>query len=130
MHTLVLVVELPDLLLRQLLEGPHHAVPGVVEQHIHIILCQSFPAGFPDLLRVHQIQWHDSHARQTGQLAGFLRISLGILSEYTMDTLASGYQKYPVTPEIAFNIGIFANDLDDLTPAANEFVRLITQEMA
>lgn len=57
-------------------------------------------------------------------------IGIGILSEYTMDTLASGYQKYPVTPEIAFNIGIFANDLDDLTPAANEFVRLITQEMA
>lgn len=56
-------------------------------------------------------------------------IGIGILSEYTMDTLASGYQKYPVTPEIVFNIGIFANDLDDLTPAASEFVRIITQRM-
>ena len=57
-------------------------------------------------------------------------IGIGILSEYTMDTLAAGYRKYPVNPEIAFDIGIFANDLDDLTPAAVEFVRLITQRTA
>ena len=54
-------------------------------------------------------------------------ICIGILSEYTMDTLVTGYRKYPVKPEITFDIGIFANDLDDLTPAAVEFVRLITQ---
>ena len=54
-------------------------------------------------------------------------IGIGILSEYTMDTLVKGYRKYPVKPEITFDIGIFANDLDDLTPAAVEFVRLITQ---
>lgn len=57
-------------------------------------------------------------------------IGIGILSEYTMDTLATGYRKYLVKPEITFDIGIFANDLDDLTPAAAEFVRLITQRMA
>lgn len=53
-------------------------------------------------------------------------IGIGILSEYTMDTLVAGFKKYPVNPEITFDIGIFANDLDDLTPAALEFVRLIT----
>ena len=54
-------------------------------------------------------------------------IGIGILSEYTMDTLVSGSPKYPLTPEIAFDIGIFANNMDDLTPAAHEFVRLIRQ---
>ena len=57
-------------------------------------------------------------------------IGIGILSEYTMDTLAAGYRKYPVNPEIAFVIGIFANVLDDLTPAAVEFVRLLTNRTA
>ena len=53
-------------------------------------------------------------------------IGIGILSEYTMDTLASGYQKYPVTPEIAFDIGIVANNLDELTPVSQEFINMIT----
>ncbi len=55
-------------------------------------------------------------------------IGIGILSEYTMDTLVTGHRKYPVTPEISFDIGIFANDLDDLTPAASEFVRIISAD--
>ncbi len=54
---------------------------------------------------------------------------IGILSEYTMDTLVAGHRKYPVKPEIAFDIGIFARDLEDLTPAALEFVHLITQRL-
>lgn len=49
-------------------------------------------------------------------------IGIGIVSEYTMDTLAAGYPKCPLAPEIAFDIGIFASDLDDLTPAAQKFV--------
>lgn len=53
-------------------------------------------------------------------------IGIGILSEYTMETLASEYQKYPVTPEIAFDIGIFANNINDLTHASQEFVNMIS----
>lgn len=56
-------------------------------------------------------------------------IGIGILSEYTMDTLVTGYRKYPVTPEISFDIGIFANNLNDLTPAAAEFVPMITRNL-
>lgn len=52
-------------------------------------------------------------------------IGIGILSEYTMNTLVAGYRKYPVTPEISFDIGVFANDLNDLTPAAQRFVNMI-----
>ena len=52
-------------------------------------------------------------------------IGVGIVSEYTMDTLAPGWLKYKVTPEITFDIGLFANDLKDLTPAAREFVEMI-----
>ena len=52
-------------------------------------------------------------------------IGIGILSEYTLETLAPEEPKYPVIPEITFEIGLFANDLNDLTPAAAEFVRII-----
>ena len=52
-------------------------------------------------------------------------VGIGILSEYTMDTLAAGYQKYPVAPEISFDIGVFANDIHDMTPAAQEFLNRI-----
>lgn len=52
-------------------------------------------------------------------------IGVGIISEYTLNTLAPGYPKYPVIPEISFDIGLFAKDLNDLTPAAAEFVRII-----
>lgn len=52
-------------------------------------------------------------------------IGVGILSEYTLNTLAPGYPAYPVLPRIAFDVGLFANDLDDLTPAAAELVRII-----
>lgn len=52
-------------------------------------------------------------------------IGVGILSEYTLNTLAPDVPKYPVLPEITFDIGLFANDLADLTPAAAEFVRVI-----
>lgn len=52
-------------------------------------------------------------------------IGVGIISEYTLNTLAPGCPKYPVIPNISFDIGLFANDLNDLTPAATEFVRMI-----
>lgn len=52
-------------------------------------------------------------------------VGIGIISKYTMETLAPNYPKYPVVPEITFDIGLFANDLNDLTPAALEFLRII-----
>ncbi|MFJ5770154.1 LysR family transcriptional regulator [Psychrobacillus sp. NPDC093180] len=54
-------------------------------------------------------------------------IGIGIISEYTLDTLARGFSKYPISPTISFDIGVFANDLDDLTPVAFEFVRIIKE---
>lgn len=52
-------------------------------------------------------------------------IGVGIISEYTLNTLVPNYPKYSVIPKISFDIGLFANDLKDLTPAASEFVRII-----
>lgn len=52
-------------------------------------------------------------------------VGIGIISKYTLETLAPGYPKCPVVPEITFDIGLFANDLNDLTPAAAEFLRII-----
>lgn len=57
-------------------------------------------------------------------------IGVGIVSEYTLDTLAPDCPKYPVDPQITFDIGLFANDLKDLTPAAAEFIRLIRENPA
>ena len=52
-------------------------------------------------------------------------IGIGILSEYTMDTLVPEYPKHPLTTDITFDIGIFANSMADLTPAAHEFVHMV-----
>ncbi len=54
-------------------------------------------------------------------------IGIGIISKYTLEALAPNYPKYPVIPEITFDIGLFANDLNDLTPAAVEFLRIINR---
>ena len=52
-------------------------------------------------------------------------VGAGILSEYTMKTLAPDAPCHPVTPQITFDIGLFANDLRRLPPAAAELVRII-----
>lgn len=54
-------------------------------------------------------------------------VGIGIISKYTLETLAPSYPKYPVVPEITFDIGLFANDLNDLTPAAAEFLRILNR---
>ena len=56
-------------------------------------------------------------------------VGVGLISEYTLNTLAGSLKKYPVTPDIVFEIGLFANDLNDLTPAAGEFIRIIKKDM-
>lgn len=51
---------------------------------------------------------------------------IGIISEYTLDTLSRGtFDKFKVTPLIAFEIGLLANDFSDLSPAAAQFVKII-----
>lgn len=52
-------------------------------------------------------------------------IGVGIISEYTLDSLGENLQKCPVTPIVNFDIGVFANDLSDVSPAAKEFIRIL-----
>lgn len=52
-------------------------------------------------------------------------VGIGILSRYTLETLAPHAARYPVLPEIPFDIGLFANDLTDIAPAAAELLRMI-----
>lgn len=54
-------------------------------------------------------------------------IGIGVLSKYTMDTLVPECPKYLLAPKITFDIGIFANNMEDLMPAAQEFVHIIKQ---
>ncbi|MDN6140410.1 LysR family transcriptional regulator [Tetragenococcus halophilus] len=55
-------------------------------------------------------------------------IGIGIISNYTIDTLGKSFFKYPIDPKISLEVGLFSNDLNDLTPIASEFVRLIKEE--
>lgn len=50
---------------------------------------------------------------------------IGIFSAYTMDALAPGHVQCPLKQNIAFDIGILAHDLTELTPASQEFARMI-----
>ena len=52
-------------------------------------------------------------------------IGIGIVSEYTLRSLMWEAAFCPVSPDISFDIGIFAHDLQDLTPAAAEFVKIM-----
>lgn len=56
-------------------------------------------------------------------------LGIGLISEYTLDTLTAHYTKCEIVPQIAFDIGIFANDLADLTPVASEFVRIMKKNV-
>ena len=52
-------------------------------------------------------------------------IGTGIVSEYTLRSLIGDVPFSPVSPLISFDIGFFAHDLQDLTPVAAEFVRIM-----
>lgn len=52
-------------------------------------------------------------------------IGIGILSEYTLRSLVGDVPFSRVSPYISFDIGLFANDLQDLTPVAAEFVKIM-----
>ena len=54
-------------------------------------------------------------------------IGIGIVSEYTLRSLIGDVPFCPVSPDISFDIGFFAHDLQDLTPAAAEFVTIMKQ---
>lgn len=56
-------------------------------------------------------------------------IGIGIISEYTLENLLHDYQKCSISPTISFDIGIFANDLGDLTIVANEFINIIKKQL-
>ena len=54
-------------------------------------------------------------------------IGPALISEYTLDFLTAQPKKCPICPEINFGIGLFANDLKDLTPASAEFVCIVEE---
>lgn len=52
-------------------------------------------------------------------------VGIGIISEYTLDTLAPDLVKCPLKPAIVMDIGIFADSLETVPPAAAAFIRTI-----
>lgn len=56
-------------------------------------------------------------------------IGIGIISEYTLDTLAKDYCKYPININIEFDIGLFAADLKELPPLAERFIEIIQDDI-
>ena len=53
----------------------------------------------------------------------------GIVSEFTLKNFAPEMEYIPVVPEVEFEIGIQSVDLDDLTPVAQEFVRVLRESV-
>lgn len=53
----------------------------------------------------------------------------GIVSEFTLKNFAPEMGYIPVVPEVEFEIGIQSVDLDDLTPVAQEFVRVLKESV-
>ena len=53
----------------------------------------------------------------------------GIISEFTLKNFAPEMEYIPVVPEVEFEIGIQSVDLDDLTPVAQEFVRVLKESI-
>lgn len=49
----------------------------------------------------------------------------GIISEFTLKNFAPEMKYIPVVPEVKFEIGLQSVDLGDLTPVAQEFVRIL-----
>ena len=71
-------------------------------------------------------------AHQKRRLTSIIRLTLegigvGVLSQYTLDSLCPDLPQYPVIPKIPFEIGLFANRLQDLSPAAAAFLRLLQE---
>ena len=54
-------------------------------------------------------------------------IGNGIISEYTLDAIAPDMKRIPVVPEIKIDIGVQSCDMNDLTPVAAEFVRILRE---
>lgn len=53
---------------------------------------------------------------------------IGIISEFVLDANPNTLKKRPVEPSIEMDIGLIANDLNDLTPVAIELVNMIKNE--
>lgn len=51
----------------------------------------------------------------------------GIVSEFTLKIFAPEMEFIPVIPEVKFEIGLQSLDFDDLTPVAQEFVRILKE---
>lgn len=49
----------------------------------------------------------------------------GIISRFTLSSIPHQLRICPITPAIYTEIGLLAFNLKDLTPAAQEFVRII-----
>lgn len=58
------------------------------------------------------------------------RNGIGLISEFTLDATPNSLKKIPIDPKIEIDIGLIANDLNDLTPVANALMHMIKEECA
>ena len=54
---------------------------------------------------------------------------IGIVSEFTLSVIQNQLKTVPILPEIEIEIGVEALSMDDLTPVACEFVKIIRRSM-
>lgn len=53
---------------------------------------------------------------------------IGILSELVLDSTPNNLYRHIIFPKVEMEIGIIANDLNDLSPAASIFVKMVREE--
>lgn len=52
---------------------------------------------------------------------------IGIISKFTLSSIPHSLQICPITPTLDIQIGLIANDLNDLTPVAQAFTRMLRE---
>ncbi len=57
------------------------------------------------------------------------RNGIGIISEYTLDSIPNNLPRCPVKPEICMHIDLIAHSFNDLTPVAKEFIKLLKESI-
>ena len=95
-----------------------------------LIFCKAGHETVMETLKAYKIDISQSFIVQQAEtvlrLANF-KNGIGVLSELVTQNTPNNLLRYTVKPEVRIEIGIAANNLNDLTPAAAELKRMITE---
>ncbi|MCD7837707.1 MAG: substrate-binding domain-containing protein, partial [Clostridiales bacterium] len=95
------------------------------------ILCRAGYETVVEELQSEKVKLHGSFiVQQAETVIHFVaeENGIGVISAFVLAATPNDLCRSPVTPEIKMDIGLVANDLDDLTPVATALVNMIREE--